>query len=165
MTAAELYDFESNLADTIGAAFSAYEMNWASLTTPPQSHKPRPRAEIIFRPGAALTPARITTVNGLRRIAAYNGDLEITCVTDISATGKLEHSAYRAEVRQILELDTVRVACNGTNTPYTIDWVQPTGTSETFKTDKGYEFSQLSYSVAFSIKASAFVQLDASGTQ
>lgn len=162
-TAIDIYDFETNVAETIATAFSVANMNYGTLKTPPNFQKPRPRSEIIFRPGAAVSPNRIDTFNfgtqhAQRYIAAYHGSLEVTNLTDASTAGKEIHSAYRSQVRAILELDPLRFAVNSSTSPYAIDWIVPAGTTDTFKTGEGYEMSKLTYDITFSFKRNAFYQ-------
>jgi hypothetical protein len=161
MTASDLYDFETNVPDAIVPAFTAAGLQAITLSIAPDFQKPRPRSELFFRPGPAVNPPRIMLVDGKRVIAAYEGDLEITSITDTIAANKLTHSAYRAAIRQLMELDAVRTACNLATSPYKLDFVMPAGSTETVKTDEGYELSRLTYRVQFSIKQDAFEQLAA----
>ncbi len=94
-----------------------------------------------------------------RAIAAYSGELEINSITDASPPGKSTMAAYRALVRSIMELDTLRFAVNLPSSPYMIDFISGTGGTDIMKTDDGYEICRLTYSVQFSIKQDAFDQL------
>ena len=159
VTATTVYDFESNLAAAFAAGLTALGIPAFTPSTAPAVQKPRPRSETIFRPGGSISPPRLSLVGGLRWIAAYTGELTVTSITDASAAGKLAHSAYRAAVRQAMELDSIRAASNISSSPYTIDFIMPTGSSETYATEQGYELSKLTYNVEFSIKSDAFNQL------
>lgn len=159
MTATDLYDFEGNIPDMIAAAFAAAQMNVGTVNIKPDFQKPRPRSELVFRPGGSVSPPRLMVVQGKRVIAAYTGELEIASITDASTEGKQTHSAYRATVRQLMELDAVRFAVNLAFSPYQLDFATPTGGTETMKTDDGYELSRLTYHLQFSIKQDAFNQL------
>lgn len=160
MTSVELYDFESNIPDMIAAAFTAAGLQATTLTTPPDFQKPRPRSELTFRLGPAVTPARIMIISGWGRvIAAYTGDLDITSITDPSESGKQTHAGYRAAVRELMELDRLRTAVNLTSFPYKLDFATPAGGTITVKTEDGYEISRLTYRLEFSIKQDAFTQL------
>ena len=160
MTAADLYDFESGVANSAAVAFTSAGLNVATITLAPNIQKPRPRSEITFRPGGAIKPCRILLISGKRRIAAYTGELEIVSITDASGTGKQTHALYRGQIRQLMELDEFRAVVNINTSPYNIDFIYATGSGETLATKDGYEISRLTYAVDFSIKADAFTQLN-----
>ena len=159
MSPTVVYDFESNVAAMVAAALASSGLHTATLNTAPEFQKIRPRSEIIFRPGGAASPTQLVLVNGRRCVGAYIGDLEITSLTDASTTGKATHATYRSTLRQLMELDAIRAAANTTAFPYRIDFATPTGSSETFKTEDGYELSRLTYHLEFSIKTDALNQL------
>lgn len=162
MTATDIYDFEGNIPDMIAVGFTAAQMNVATVNIPPNFDKPRPRSELMFKAGPASSPPSLSIVTGNKRvISAYTGELEIENITAPDANNKSIHAAYRARVRQIMELDSLRSAVNTTNSPYRIEFIAATGSTQTESTGDGYEVSRLTYHVQFSIKVDAFNQLAA----
>jgi hypothetical protein len=161
MTAADLYDFETNIPFYVRPAFTSAGMVALILSDAPNFQKDRPRCELFYRHAGSITPPRIMLVNGLRVIAAHTGELDITAITDPSQPGKQTMAAYRAAIRQRMELDTLRAAVNLISSPYQIDFCSPAGSTETVKTDQGYELSRLTYHLQWSIKQDAFNQLAA----
>lgn len=162
MTNSDIYDFEGNVPDMIAVAFTAAGQNALTVNTPPDVQKLRPRSELVFRPGPAASPPRIMIVPGWGRVvAAHTGELEIASITDPSDTGKATHSQYRALIRRLMDLDNVRNAVNLPSSPYQLDFITPTGSTQIMKTEDGYEVSRLTYHIQFSIKQSAFNQLAA----
>jgi hypothetical protein len=61
----KIYFFEFLLAEAARAVFVARQINAATRFTPPAFQKDRPRAEIIFTPGAGQ--GRFVKVNGVPR--------------------------------------------------------------------------------------------------
>lgn len=166
MTAVDLYDFEGNMATTFTPILIAAGLTALTQLDPAAFQKDRPRCEVIFRTGSAVSPPRIGIVTPPpavnRAIMAYTGELEINSITPATVEGKSLHSAYRAAIRQAMELDKIRTSVNTASNPYQIDFVTPSGSTQSIKTDDGYEMSRLTYAIQFSIKLDAFVQLAAS---
>lgn len=166
MTATDVYDFEGNIPDMIAVAFIAAQMAVVTLNLPPNDQKPRPRSELSFKPSGASSPTRIMALPSkppatARVVAAYSGELTIDSITAADKDSNQVHRAYRARIRQLMELDTLRNAVNISSFPYTIDFVTPTGSSLIDKTSDGYQTSSLTYHLQFSIKQDAFNQLAA----
>ena len=159
MIVTSLYDFSGNMQGVFALALTALHIPAYTPQTAVTFQKQRPRSEVVFHPGGSVNPPRIALVNGLRRIAAYTGELTITSITNASSAGKMLHALYTSTVREAMELDRIRGAANIASNPYTIDFVLPTGSSETYASDNGYELSRLTYTVEFSIKTDAFAQL------
>ena len=159
MTVTSLYDFSGNMQGVFARALTALNIPAFTPQTDATFQKQRPRSEVIFEPSGSVNPPRIALVSGLRRIAAYTGTLRIDSITNASTSGKTLHAVYISIVRQAMELDRIRNAANVASNPYTIDFVLPTGTSDTYETQNGCEISRLTYTVEFSIKSDAFAQL------
>lgn len=160
MSASAIYDFENNVAAAFAAALSAQGFTVVTASTSADFQQKRPRVELIFKPAGAVSPA-IITFNGTngRVITAYRGELVIKVVTGFSTAQKQEHATYRAGVRAAMELDKIRNAINQTPSVYSINFVMPSGCGQTLKYQDGYEVTDLSYAIDFSIQADAWSQL------
>ena len=156
-----VYDLENLVPAAFWRMLTAKGINAATFAMPPKMEKPRPRCELVFHSGGAETPERLVFIGSpaQRYIAAYEGELVVTSITDESLPGKAVHSEYRASLRQLLELDPCLAAVNSDSTPYSFKWIGPSVTSATVKAESGYEMSTMSYRLKFAVKPSAFAQL------
>jgi hypothetical protein len=152
------YDFENQVPAAVVAALKGLGLTAYVVADEPQFQRQRPRTEVVFKNPSAAVPIRFALVppNNTRAVQAYKGDLQLTSITPADEPGKSLTAAYRAQLRQVMEIDFFRAAANVASNPYTFDFVLPTGSEERINTADGYQITRLTYSVEFSIKLSAF---------
>src|SRR5438094_36735 len=104
MSVESVYDFETVIPDAIKQVLVAAGLTAATLSDPPDFQKVRPRVEIIYRHIGETTPKRpaIMADGKTKRTSCFRGELKLHAITDADAPGKLVHSRYRAQMRNVL---------------------------------------------------------------
>lgn len=164
-----LYDFENLIPIAVATSLSG--TNFGSLTalhplSDPKFQQMRPRVEVTYKHGGAVTPLRIapnTVPDGAPviygRNSAWSGELSIHAITDADPIGKLTHSTYRAEVRSACALLLSNV--NGiTLTQHCLQSLVETGTTHGIRSNDGYEQTTITFHVDFSVQADAWQTLN-----
>jgi hypothetical protein len=167
----QVYDFETVIPVAFANALTSQGLVAITPLSDPKFQNLRPRTEVTFKLGGAVTPLRIapsTVPDGwpilAGRNSAWTGEVTFHAITDAAPPGKLVHSEYRATVRNVLAT-IFTVVNNGTNLPYhSINSLVESSTTHGVRTNDGFEQSSITYHTDFSLNAAAWPFLASSGT-
>ena len=181
--ASNIYDFSTPIEETFAFIFSARGMNCysplgesilneAANDAPPdliqQFQKKRPRVEILLIPGAGLGHLRPRTDNVASRITpgflrdnSHRANMILWVVTRADI---LEHRAYIAQVRCLLEVIAFEANASGKMAHHTIQTFKVTGEQPASKAGEGIIEATINCELEFSVKESAWTAFDAEMT-
>lgn len=151
----KVYMFEFIFPEALRLVFAAMDLTAYTNFVPPQLQKERPRAEIIFIPGAGkgvINPAS-------QRESAWSGNFKVDLITapDIAL-----HAAYVSKVRSRLGNIVPEINAVPPMENHAIAYpLRDGGTSAAYASERGDFMTTLIYELDFSIQATAWALLAA----
>ena len=158
----DLYDYENIFADATASVFKASGFtagNALTVSSDPAFQKERPRVEILFKLNGGVIPLRYFVMpDTTLRQTAFRGTLSIYAISDADKPGKLDHSIFRAKVRNFCA--TLGVRLNGSGLKkHKIQQVVDGDTSQGTRTQDNLYQSTLNFDVDFSIQTDALAAI------
>lgn len=165
MTPAELYDYFTPLETALAKVFTDANFTVWTPLLPAEFQKERPRIEAVLMPGAALgflKPDPAAAVNypvrsGFMREKAHKSNLSLLLVTAPEIT---IHRAYVATALGVVDLLGLAMNDTGLMPYHAVQCVKVTGGGLTLHPETGDYQTTLNCDVDFSVKESAWADLE-----
>jgi hypothetical protein len=158
----DLYDFENILADATATVFKAGGFtagNALTVSSDPAFQKERPRVEIVFKVNGGVIPLRYFVMpDTTLRQSAFRGTLTIYAISDADKPGKLDHSIFRAKVRNFCATLGNRLN-GGALTKHKVQQIVDGDTAQGTRTQDNLYQSTLNFDVDFSLQTDALTAI------
>ena len=157
----QVYDIETAIEAAFKSFFTAQEIPCYVTNDIAEIQKSRPRVELMYQHGSEI--GHNSTASTYYRPDTFAGGLTVAIVTNAKDdnTGTIEHSQFRARVRNIMAKSRTafKADADAENAllPYhcVLDVVE-SGTSPGYEPQDGYYISRISYEIKTNIRPDAW---------
>ena len=157
MSAESIYNFEIVIPEAVKSVLVVAGLTAVTLADDPVFQRTRPRVEITYRHTGETTPKRIAIMSDgkTRRTSCFRGELKLHAITDADTFGKLQHSIYRATVRNVLA--TLEQSLNETIlTEHAINFVVTGNEVTGVRNADGFEQTTFPFTIDVSVQKDAW---------
>lgn len=161
-----VYDFKGIFEPAFLAIFKAAGFDSKQLidsSVAADFQAPSPRIELMVTIGESTHKGFALLQNNIRVNCTWKGSLVVRAITRMDAASKLTHAQYRAQIVFFCSLlgYLVNNQPSGLTQHRVYDPITHSGSSNTFKSSDGFEFSDHTFAFDFSILPSAIQNLNA----